>query len=76
MSSTSAITNIIEFTLKTTCFNIVQKKRTEALDRRKFLSKSFKVIVSASMVIMATKVPAYEQYLGEDSTNVDTTGYS
>jgi hypothetical protein len=27
--------------------------------------------VSASAAIMATKVSAYEQYLGEDSTNVD-----
>jgi hypothetical protein len=43
----------------------------EEIDRRKFLSISFKSVVSASATIMATKVSAYEQYLGEDSTNVD-----
>ncbi|WP_218973782.1 hypothetical protein [bacterium endosymbiont of Bathymodiolus sp. 5 South] len=31
--------------------------------------------MSASAAIMATKVPAYEQYLGEDSTDVDTSGF-
>jgi hypothetical protein len=39
---------------------VIKKRETGALDRRKFLSKSFKVIVNTSMVIMATKVPAYE----------------
>ncbi|CAC9527847.1 hypothetical protein [uncultured Gammaproteobacteria bacterium] len=39
---------------------MIKKRETGALDRRKFLSKSFKVIVNTSMVIMATKVPAYE----------------
>jgi hypothetical protein len=43
----------------------------EEIDRRKFLSISFKSVVSASVAIMATKVSAYEQYLGEDSTDVD-----
>jgi hypothetical protein len=41
--------------------------KEEGVNRRGFLSKSFKSIVSASAAIMATKVPAYEQYLGEDS---------
>ncbi|CAC9619170.1 hypothetical protein [uncultured Gammaproteobacteria bacterium] len=53
---------------------MIKKRGTGALDRRKFLSKSFKVIVNTSIVIIATKVPAYEQYLGEDSTNVDVSG--
>lgn len=40
------------------------------LDRRKFLSKSFKGVVGASIAILATKVPAYRAELGEDSTSV------
>jgi hypothetical protein len=49
--------------------------KEEGVNRREFLSKSFKSIVSASAAIMATKVPAYEQYLGEDSTDVDTSRF-
>ena len=54
---------------------MIKKIGTGTLDRKEFLSKSFKVIVSASAVIMATKVPAYEQYPGQDSTNVNVDGF-
>ena len=40
------------------------------INRRDFLSKSFKAVVGASVAIIATRVPAYEVELGEDSTNV------
>jgi hypothetical protein len=40
------------------------------IDRRAFLSKSFKAVVGASMAIVATKVVAYELELGQDSTDV------
>ncbi len=52
------------------------QETTEALtgvvdvDRRAFLSKSFKAMMGASAAIMATKVPAYKTELGQDSTNV------
>ena len=44
--------------------------KEEEINRRKFLSKSFKSVVAASAAVMATKVPAYEQYSGDDSTDV------
>lgn len=43
---------------------------TEVLNRRDFLSKSFKAMVGASVAIMATKVPAYRIEPGQDSTDV------
>ena len=40
------------------------------INRRRFLSKSFTAVVSSSMAIMATKVPAYRTERAEDSTDV------
>ena len=42
----------------------------EKNDRRAFLSKSFKRVVGASVALLATKVPAYQQEFCEDSTDV------
>jgi hypothetical protein len=47
-----------------------KENQTDKTNRRAFLSKSFKAVVSASMAIVATKVVAYELELGQDSTDV------
>lgn len=47
------------------------ENQTDKTNRRAFLSKSFKVVVGASMAIVATKVMAsYDVELGQDSTDV------
>jgi hypothetical protein len=47
-----------------------KENQTDKTNRREFLSKSFKAVVSASMAIVATKVTAYDVELGQDSTDV------
>ena len=46
------------------------ENKTDKTNRRTFLSKSFKAVVSASMAIVATKLTAYDVELGQDSTDV------
>jgi hypothetical protein len=41
-------------------------KNEKKLNRRIFLSKSFKLVVGASAAILATKITAYSTELGED----------
>jgi hypothetical protein len=40
------------------------------INRRAFLSKSFKTVVSGALGVMATRVDAYKTEQGKDSTNV------
>jgi hypothetical protein len=47
-----------------------KENQTDKTNRRAFLSKSFKAVVSASMAIVATKVVAYDVEPGQDSTDV------
>jgi hypothetical protein len=47
-------------------------KNEKKLNRRIFLSKSFKLVVGASAAILATKITAYSTELGEDSTDVNS----
>lgn len=47
-----------------------KEHKTDKTNRRTFLSKSFKAVVSASMAIVATKVVAYDIEPGQDSTDV------
>jgi hypothetical protein len=47
-----------------------KENQTDKTNRRTFLSKSFKAVVSASMAIVATKVTAYKLEPGQDSTDV------
>jgi len=47
------------------------KNNQQQINRRKFLSKSFKAVISTSMAIIATKVLAYKIEPAQDSTDVN-----